>query len=278
MEPRKRHMRYTNGAKEVLQLASEHARKCGGEQILPCDLLEGMLQHRIGVAGTVLSNFGIESLNYEYIYNEIDTLITHSYKVDDILCDAQKEATRLKHHYIGTEHLLLAYCRHEITVENIPSEKIIKEVMDLIGKSNPTITLVGSSRFKKKFHEIGYALEKRGHLVFMMSFFGHSEGIEITPEEREILKKVDKRRIDHSDEVWVIDEIVRICSSCNKEMVEDLIFSNFWCKTCQKWANPIQRPYWGEHTQYEIDYALAKGKPVRYMNAQKEEDRFSVSL
>lgn len=134
------------------------------------------------------------------------------------------------------------------------------------------ITLIGSSRFKLRFHEIGERLEKSGRLCLFMSFFQHADQRPITEEEREILHTVDRARIDLADEVWVINE------------------TRGWCGTCREWkdrghyqtgaamgwwvcprigcnsAKIVQKPYIGDDTLRELGYAANENKVVRWLN------------
>lgn len=98
-----------------------------------------------------------------------------------------------------------------------------------------TVCLVGSSRFKEKFHQIGESLEKQGVLVLMMSFFQHADNVPVSPEERAILRQVDERRIDHADEVWVVSE----------------------------------GGYVGEDTRREIEYATGVGRLLRFCESME---------
>jgi hypothetical protein len=95
----------------------------------------------------------------------------------------------------------------------------------------PIICLIGSSRFRRSFVEEGHRLETTGHLVLCMTFFQHSDNIDVSPEHREILRKVDRKRIDLSDEVRVLNV----------------------------------GGYIGEDTRKEIEYAESCGKKISYL-------------
>ncbi len=96
------------------------------------------------------------------------------------------------------------------------------------------ITLCGSTRFKPQFREAEAALTLSGHIVLSVGFFEQSDGIDITPEQEARLKELHFRKIDMSDEIYVIDV----------------------------------NGYIGESTRGEIEYASSQGKAVRYYSKE----------
>ena len=100
-----------------------------------------------------------------------------------------------------------------------------------------TITLCGSTRFKKEFEEINRKLTLEGNVVLSVGLFSH---IEENSEEwaingtKEMLDDIHKQKIDMSDEVFIID-------------VDGYI---------------------GNSTASEIKYAESKGISVRYYSTQ----------
>lgn len=96
------------------------------------------------------------------------------------------------------------------------------------------ITLCGSTRFKPQFREAEAALTLGGHIVLSVGFFEQSDGIDITPEQEARLKELHFRKIDMSDEIYVIDV----------------------------------NGYIGESTRGEIAYASSCGKAVRYYSKE----------
>lgn len=92
------------------------------------------------------------------------------------------------------------------------------------------ITLCGSTKFKKQFRETEAQLTLQGNIVMSLGIFGQSEGITITAEQERLFAKLQYRRIDMSDEIFVID-------------VDGYI---------------------GNSTRREIEYAKDRGKVVRY--------------
>lgn len=102
------------------------------------------------------------------------------------------------------------------------------------GNHMKVITLCGSTKYKDQFNEVNKNLTLQGHLVISVGVFGHSEGIELTHLEKEMLDKIHLKKIDLADEILVIN-------------VDGYI---------------------GSSTKKEIEYALGKGKVVNYLYSQ----------
>jgi hypothetical protein len=101
----------------------------------------------------------------------------------------------------------------------------------LIGKYK-IITLCGSTRFKDEFIAEQKRLTLEGNIVISVGMFGHSGDNEVWAKNtKEMLDDMHKRKIDLADEIFVI--------------------------------NPGN--YIGESTKSEIEYAVKKNKPVRYL-------------
>ncbi len=112
--------RFTQRARRVLSLAQEEAERLNHSYIGTEHLLLGLMREEGGVAGRVLRELGIE-------IKQVETLVERKTrsgqrapfsKIDlspgtkRVLELAIEEARRLGHHYIGTEHLLLALVSH----------------------------------------------------------------------------------------------------------------------------------------------------------------------
>ena len=101
----------------------------------------------------------------------------------------------------------------------------------MVGKYK-VITLCGSTRFKDVFMNVQKRLTLEGNIVISVGLFGHSGDDEVwVPGTKEMLDDMHKRKIDMADEIFVIN---------------------------------VGR-YIGESTRAEIEYAMANGKPVRYL-------------
>ena len=106
------------------------------------------------------------------------------------------------------------------------------------------ITLCGSTRFKDEFFEAQKRLTLEGNIVISVGLFGHSGDNEVwenmdegtLTKTKEMLDDMHKRKIDMADEIFVINV----------------------------------GGYIGSSTRSEIDYAVAAGKPVHYLEAIQE--------
>jgi hypothetical protein len=93
------------------------------------------------------------------------------------------------------------------------------------------ITLCGSSKFKKEFDMINKEETMNGNIVISLGIFGHYENIDFTIEEKEMLDRIHKKKIDLADEIFVINV----------------------------------NNYIGKSTKSEIEYAKRKNKKIRYL-------------
>ena len=87
------------------------------------------------------------------------------------------------------------------------------------------ITLCGSTRFKDDFERINKELTLQGNIVISVAFFGHSGDL-ISDEQKILLDKIHKCKIDLADTVYIINK----------------------------------NGYIGNSTKSEIEYAKSKGK------------------
>lgn len=104
------------------------------------------------------------------------------------------------------------------------------------------ITLCGSTKFKGQFEQANAFLTLQGNIVISVAFFEQSEGFEITEEQAELLGNLHFRKIDISDEIFVIDV----------------------------------NGYIGNSTRKEIEYAGEKGKTIRYYSDGEIPSTFSA--
>ena len=100
----------------------------------------------------------------------------------------------------------------------------------MIGKYK-VITLCGSARFKDNFMKVQKRLSLEGNIVLSLSFFDLYDGEVLTKEKKDLLDDIHKRKIDMSDEIFVINK----------------------------------GGYIGENTRSEIEYAKMTNKKVNYM-------------
>ena len=103
------------------------------------------------------------------------------------------------------------------------------------------ITLCGSTRFKDAFMEAQKRLTLEGNIVISVGLFGHAGDNEVwenmdegtLTRTKEMLDDMHKRKIDMADEIFVINV----------------------------------GGYIGSSTRSEIEYAIATGKAVRYLES-----------
>lgn len=101
----------------------------------------------------------------------------------------------------------------------------------MIGKYK-VITLCGSTKFKDEFLREQKRLTLDGNIILTVGLFGHSGDDEVWREGvKEMMDDMHKRRIDMSDEIFVINK----------------------------------GGYIGSSTKSEIEYAIKTGKVVNYM-------------
>ena len=94
------------------------------------------------------------------------------------------------------------------------------------------ITLCGSTRFKEEFIETQKRLSLQGNIVISVGLFGHSGDKEVWLDGvKEMLDDMHKRKIDMADSIYVINV----------------------------------GGYIGSSTRSEIEYAIAHGKTVEYL-------------
>lgn len=111
--------------------------------------------------------------------------------------------------------------------------------MNPINHRYPVITLCGSTKFKDEFMKAQRDLTLQGNVVISVGMFGHADGeyqTVLTEEVKIMLDDMHKRKIDMAEEIFVINK----------------------------------NGYIGSSTRSEIDYALATGKKVTYMEPCEE--------
>jgi ATP-dependent Clp protease ATP-binding subunit ClpC len=119
MNERGRFEKFTRRARNVLSFAQEEAQRLRHNSIGTEHLLLGLVREGEGVAGKVLTSFGVDlkkvrravedslGRGSHIVLGEIG-LTPHAKTVIELTID---EARHLNHHYIGTEHLLLGLLR-----------------------------------------------------------------------------------------------------------------------------------------------------------------------
>ncbi|MCA0455119.1 MAG: hypothetical protein LCI00_14185 [Chloroflexi bacterium] len=117
--PNNKMERFTQRARRVLSLAQEEAERLHDNTIDAHHILIGLVKEEGGVAGIVLRHLGVETAHLENTVEQITppnltgnpTRAELSNLSKRVLEMAVDEARRMGHHFIGTEHLLLALVR-----------------------------------------------------------------------------------------------------------------------------------------------------------------------
>lgn len=121
MNDRSRFDKFTERARKVLSLSQEEAQRLQHNYIGTEHMLTGLICEHEGIAAQALSSFGVEiglaRAALEEVSGRGDRIVlgeigltAHAKKAVGM---AVEEARRLKHRYIGTEHLLLGLLRME---------------------------------------------------------------------------------------------------------------------------------------------------------------------
>jgi ATP-dependent Clp protease ATP-binding subunit ClpC len=127
--------KFTKRAKQVLQLATEEARAFNHPYIGTEHILLGLIRESEGIAARVLDDLGVKLAQarsaVEFIVGTGEEAPEHEQELtaraQKVIKYAIEEATRLNHHYIGTEHLLLGLVRN--------GEGVATGVLDIMGVS-----------------------------------------------------------------------------------------------------------------------------------------------
>lgn len=147
--------RFTQRARRVLGLAHEEAEIARKESLGTEDLLLGLIIEEGGVAGRVLHELGLDVERVREIVQRVteDTprvdptgKVNLSNNTQKVLEYAIDEARTIGHHYIGTEHLLLALTRSDGTVQavfeklGLTSDQIRKQVRRILNEGPSSST------------------------------------------------------------------------------------------------------------------------------------------
>lgn len=121
MDPSQGFERFTPRAKNALVAAHNEAHAAGNEEVRPEHLVLGLLTEPDGLAAKAIVSQGVLLDTVRQIAtaalpptaDEVPDLIPYDAQAKKALELTFREALRLGHNYIGTEHMLLALLEHE---------------------------------------------------------------------------------------------------------------------------------------------------------------------
>lgn len=125
--------RYTESARRVLFFSRYEASQLGSPQIQCEHVLLGLLRESKGLPGRILARANIVRADVEgrVVFKEkLSTSVEIPFDPQTMraLSAAAEEADRLRHNYIGSEHLLLSLLRVE---DSVAAELLIKRGLSL---------------------------------------------------------------------------------------------------------------------------------------------------
>ena len=103
------------------------------------------------------------------------------------------------------------------------------------------VCLCGSTKFKEEYEDLARSFAMSGYIVLSVGCFSHADGIILTEEKKAFLDELHLRKIDLSDEVFIINK----------------------------------GGYIGESTQNELNYAFLKRKKIFFLEPGKVDWSFS---
>jgi ATP-dependent Clp protease ATP-binding subunit ClpC len=140
---------FTDRSRRVMKLAEDESISLHSDHICSEHVLLGLIKEGNGLAGSVLKHLEI---SYESVRRELERLLMSAdiakpllrpSRLKKLIDGAISEADALKHHYVGTEHLLLALMQDPkstagLLVLNLghKPEDIRAEVLSILGHSD----------------------------------------------------------------------------------------------------------------------------------------------
>jgi hypothetical protein len=141
--------RFTDRAREVMQLANQEAQRYNHEYIGTEHILLGLVKEGSGVAANILKNLDIDlrkiRREVERIVQSAPDMVTmgklpQTPTAKKVIEHAIAEARNLNHNYVGTEHVLLGLLlQHDSVAAQIlrnlglSTEKVREETLALLG-------------------------------------------------------------------------------------------------------------------------------------------------
>lgn len=122
------------------------------------------------------------------------------------------------------------------------------------------ICLIGSSRFKQLHFKVMRDETLKGNIVLPMGMFGHDEGLDMDGPIKKMLDELHLVKIDKSSIVIVCNDLVPFCRKCNEHRMKEM-----GCSCESAWELWV-KPYIGESTRREINYAYEQKKEIRFVH------------
>ena len=145
--------RFTEKAKNALQLAVESAQQYGGGSVGTEHLLLGLIREGTGTAATVLAGNGVteervlelmEHLMSSPKQTQVADQVEYSPGATAIIQQSYEEAVFFKATQIGTEHILIAILKNSscsasrlLTTMNVNLKKLYVDILSAMGTENP---------------------------------------------------------------------------------------------------------------------------------------------
>jgi ClpA/ClpB-like protein len=139
----------TDRARKVMQLANQEAQRLNRQSVGTEHILLALLREGTGVAANVLVNFGLHLGQVQAAVRSLSGLgpaletpcnLPLTARATRTIEHSLDEASRLDHHYVGTEHLLLALLRDPensavqiLGAFGLTPAEIRREVLNLLG-------------------------------------------------------------------------------------------------------------------------------------------------
>jgi ATP-dependent Clp protease ATP-binding subunit ClpA len=122
--------RMTDRTRKVVRLSAAFSRQFAHQEIEPQDLLDA-LAHMGGISDHILAELGYIRKELPEPIRDADRLIDASESLEPIVAEAHAQAHYLGHHYVGTEHLLLAlaHINPELTPDARATRMLILEIL-----------------------------------------------------------------------------------------------------------------------------------------------------
>ena len=162
--------KFTNRAKQVKRLAEKEAQRLNHNFVGTEHILLGLIKLGQGVAVDVLKRLG---LDFDIVRAEVEKMVgtgppnkgpakpANTPRADKVYENAWEEAQRLKHNYVGTEHILLGLLKEEDGVAakvlqnlDVDLEKARNEVLEILsgfapppGQGRPSDAKAGATKF-----------------------------------------------------------------------------------------------------------------------------------